>query len=396
MADNVFTLEAWKGKLQTSRNGVRKNISNLVVYVEHLKELGAALRWNELSERVEWNGRELADTDLVEIRMLLEASGFEAKAEDLLLAVKRQALRAPFHPVCDYLAGLEWDYTPRLDYWMRECLGSPGTRYVATVGRKMLIAAVARAFKPGCKVDTMLVLEGEQGILKSTAIGVLFGEQWTAESTSLFDQHNKMVMGMMGQWCIELSEFIAVSRRDLNTVKGLLSIRSDRVVLPYAKLASDHPRRCVFFGTINPGESGYLTDGTGNRRYWPVPVARADLACLRANRDQLWAEAVFAFEAGEPWWLDAEEERLAAGEVDDRELSDVWVEILLGKLRGEAWPAVTCSEALWKLGVANERMGKREADRVAACLRQLGYVGKKGKKRDEDGERRSVVIFTRA
>ncbi len=261
------------------------------------------------------------------------------------------------------------------------------------MGRKTLIAAVARAFKPGCKVDTVLVLEGPQGLKKSTAIAALFGEDHTAESVNLFDQHNKMVMNMMGSWCVELAEFIAIAKRDQNTVKGMLSMRSDRVVLPYAKLASDHPRQCIFFGTINPGESGYLTDSTGNRRYWPVEVNKADIPLIQERRDQIWAEAYKAFQSGEEWWLSEAEEALAQVQVAERETYDVWDEILGEKLA--PFNTTSLAAALQAIGVPNERMDDKAKDRVASCLRRIGFKSVPRNVRGEDGKRHPTRIYKR-
>lgn len=395
MAENVFDLQAWRGQLQQSSKGTKKNMTNLMLFLRNIKELGNTIRWNELAQRAEWNSRPLEDCDLVDIRLILEAHQFEPTISDVLPAVMRHAKENAFHPVRDYLRSLKWDGTARLDHWLTHCLGAPATPFVKAVGRKTLIAAVARAFKPGCKVDTVLVLEGPQGIQKSTAIATLFGEDHTAESVNLFDQHNKMVMSMMGAWCVELAEFIAITKRDENQVKGMLSMRVDKVVLPYAKMASEHPRQCVFFGTINPGESGYLTDATGNRRYWPVPVVKADIDMLTKHRDQIWAEAYRAFLADEPWWLTPEEEALAAVQVAQREESDVWDEILIEKLRSENVQSISIGAALQKIGVPNERMGKKERDRVAGSLRRIGFSSKNGKQRDENGHRKSVVIFYR-
>ena len=373
MTDNVFDLQAWRGKLQQSGKGVKKNMTNLMLYLKNVKDLGNTIKWNELACRAEWNGHQLDEGHLIDIRLILENNQFEPTVSDLYPAVMRHAKENAFHPIRDYLRSLKWDGVPRLDHWLQNCLGAEDTPFVKAVGRRTLIAAVARAFKPGCKVDTVLVLEGPQGLKKSTAIARLFGQDYTAESVNLFDQHNKMVMSMMGAWCVELAEFIAIQKRDQNTVKGMLSMRSDRVVLPYAKMASDHPRQCIFFGTINPGDSGYLTDSTGNRRYWPVTVTQCNLEAIEAARDQIWAEAYRAFQADERWWLEgAEEEELASTEVSAREESDVWEDILFDKLNG--YSAVTTDEALTKVGVPYERMGKREADRVAKCLRNLGFV----------------------
>jgi predicted P-loop ATPase len=368
---DVVDLQAWRGRLQSSKQGYKKNMTNLMMFLENIRELGPNIRWNDLAQRPEWYGKPLTDADLVDIRLHLERNGFEPSVNDVYPAILRHARKNAFHPVRDYLTGLTWDGTKRLDHWLQACLGASDTPFIRAVGRKTLVAAVARAFNPGCKVDTVLVIEGPQGIRKSTAIATLFGEDVTAESVNLFDQHNKMVMAMMGAWCVELAEFIAIARKDQNTVKGMLSMRSDRVVLPYAKMASDHPRQCIFFGTINPGESGYLTDGTGNRRYWPVAVSRANIELIKTRRDQIWAEARQAFDAGEPWWLSDEEEAMAAVQVAEREEYDIWEEILADKLAG----ILTCttSGVLQELGIPHERKDRRAEMRVAKCLRKLGF-----------------------
>lgn len=402
MAD-VISLDAWKGKLQSNgKGGAKKSVTNLMLYLNNVRELGNTLRWNELAQLVEWNGRPFEDADLIDVRLILEGHQYEPVKDDILPAVLRHSKENSYHPVRDYLRSLRWDGTSRLDHWLQQCLGAPDTAFNRLVGRKTLIAAVARAFKPGCKVDTVLVLEGPQGIKKSTAIAALFGEDWTAESVNLFDQHNKMVMAMMGSWCVELAEFIAIQKRDQNTVKGMLSMRSDRVVLPYAKIASDHPRQCVFFGTINPGETGYLTDSTGNRRYWPVEVVKADLEKIVDRRDQIWAEAARAYFANENWWLDEDASNLATREVATREKYDVWDELLVDKIaRVEAEQngpikSLTLGYALELIGVPGERMGERERDRVASCLKRLGYESAPRKVRDaETGKRVPVRVYRR-
>ena len=392
MAD-VIDLKAWKAKLQNGRQGPKKSVTNLILHLQNIKDLGNTIRWNELAQRAEWNGHPIEDSHLIDIRLLLENEGFDPPLEALLPTIIRHAKDNAFHPVRDYLRSLKWDGTRRLDYWLEQCLGAPKSPFNRLVGRKTLIAAVARAFRPGCKVDTVLVLEGAQGIRKSSAIATLFGEDWTAESVNLFDQHNKMVMSMMGAWVVELAEFIAIAKRDQNQVKGMLSMKSDRVVLPYAKMASDHPRQCVFFGTINPGETGYLTDTTGNRRYWPVEVVRADLEKIKARRDQLWAEAYTAFCDDERWWLEEEEQVLATAESAKREEGDVWDEVFLHKLEGIT--TTTVAAALHAIGMPYDRMNKSARDRAAQCLRRIGFDSKPGKELI-NGERRSALIFFRS
>lgn len=374
MADNVIPLESWRGRLQQGEKGVKRNLTNLMLHLQNIDGLGKNLRFNEMTYQTEWKGQPLRDTDLIDIRLLVERAGFQPVDKDVKPAVERVALDNAYNPVIDYLDSLVWDGKPRLDRWMQRLLGAPDTPFVRSIGPKTLIAAIARARDPGCKVDTVLVLEGEQGIRKSSAIAALFGEDYTAESVSLFDQHNKMVMQMMGAWVVELAEFVAIARKDHGSIKGLLSMRADRVVLPYAKLASTHPRRCVFFGTINPEDFGYLTDTTGNRRYWPVNVTRIDIDAIREHRDQLWAEAQQYYRDGKPWWLAPEEEAEAATQTAQRAEVDPWEEILADKLAGRS--EVTPLDAMRAIGILNERMDRRTQMRVANSLKALGYQGK--------------------
>lgn len=390
---NVVDLQAWKGRLSVSKQGVKKTVTNLLMYLENLPEFGAKLRWNSLAHAVEWNGRELEEHQLIDIRVILEAHQFEPQKGDLLPAVISHARSNSYHPITDYLDTLKWDGTKRLNHWLRVCMGAPDSPFVRAVGRKTLISAVARAFEPGCKVDTILIFEGPQGIRKSTAIATLFSPALTMETVNLFDQHNKMVMNMMGKWCVELAEFTAALRKDEDSVKGLVSMRTDRVALPYAKTSTDHPRSVVFIGTYNPDGMGYFNDTTGNRRYWPVPVTKANIEKIAEVRDQLWAEAVELYRSGEQWWLTDEEEGLAKAEVEKRESVDVWQEILFEKLIRTGVASTSVGAALKEIGVPPERMDKKARNRAAKVLRNLGYIPDDKPTKDE--ERRSIRVFRR-
>ena len=394
MSDTIIPLNAWKGRLASSKQGFKKNTTNLMLFLRNLPEFGANIRRNVFTVRPEWNGAPLEETDLVDMKIILDAHDFEPSDRDLLAGVLRHAKDNSYHPVRDYLQALKWDGTPRLDRWMHTCLGAEDTLFVQAAGRRTLIAAVARVMRPGCKVDTVLILEGDQGIKKSSAIKALCGEQWYSGSIDLFGNHQKMVMNMMGKWVIELAEFIAILNRNNDTVKGLLSLEEDTVTLPYAKTSSDHPRQCVFIGSINPGEAGYLPDKTGNRRYWPVAITKADLDLIRARRDQIWAEAYAAFSAGEQWWLTDQEEVLARDQVADREVYDVWDEILEEKLKD--YQSTSIGAALQALGVPIDRM-ETHSEKVAGCLRRIGFksVPRKAPRQPGETKRPSIRIYVR-
>lgn len=376
----VHELHAWRHNLQMGDKGPKRNLTNTMAHIRGLPELGKNLRFNEMTQEIEWRGKPIEDPDIVDIRLLLERENYQPQERDVRPAVDRVCRESSYNPVVDYLTPLKWDGTKRLYRWMQTLLGAPDTPFVQLVGPKVLIAAVARAMEPGCKVDTIVVLEGDQGLKKSSAVAVLFGAEHTAESVSVFDQHNKMVMQMMGAWCVELAEFVAVIRKDQNAVKGLISMRNDKVVLPYAKSASNHPRRCIFFGTINPDEVGYLTDSTGNRRYWPVSVTRIDLEGIADKRDQLWAEAYHLYREGERWWLEGEENDLAEAETAERQELDAWAPVLADKL--SSLTEVTSDRALTELGIPHERKDKRAQMRVAKALKEIGFTSKTPKDRN--------------
>ncbi|MEO9877715.1 MAG: VapE domain-containing protein, partial [Lentilitoribacter sp.] len=216
-----------------------------------------------------------------------------------------------------------------------------------------------------------------------TAVATLFGPEYTAESVSLFDQHNKMVMAMKGHWVVELAEFVAFFKKDKSAVKGMISMRSDNVVLPYAKMASNHPRQCIFIGTINPGNFGYLTDDE-NRRYWPVTVGKCDTDLLLEHRDQIWAEAVAAYRNNEQWWLTEEEEVLAKEQVAARATVHPWDALVEEELAHV--DHITVVEALKRIGVMKERMDMKEQFQIGESLRKNGFI-KEDKRRMIDGVR---------
>lgn len=382
MAAEVYELNAWRQQLQQGDKGPKRNLTNLILHIRNLDGLGKALRFNEMTHQAEWQGRVIEDPDFIDIRLLIERAGFQPTERDVRPAVDRVSRENSYNPVAEYLTGLSWDGNARLERWLVKLLGAPDSPFVRTIGPKVLIAAVARALDPGCQVDTVLVLEGEQGIKKSSAISTLFGREFYRDSVSLFGNQQKMVMNMMGAWVVELAEFTAVLGNQ--NAKGMITMRYDTVVLPYAKASSTHPRRSVMFATFNPDEAtGYLEDKTGNRRFWPVAVSKCDIDGIRDRRDQLWAEALHRYRAGERWWLEGDENVLATEEQDARGDEDAWTEPLRNKIiEAEArsnWPitTITADEAMTLLGIPHERKDKRAQMRAATAIREVGFERKK-------------------
>jgi len=210
--------------------------------------------------------------------------------------------------------------------WLTTCFGVPDSPYVRAVGRKFLISAVARIRQPGCKVDTMLVLEGAQGVKKSSSIEALFGSDYFSDQLS--DVATKDASSdVRGKWVLEWAELDNLSRAESSSVKKYVSRKTDDYRPSYGRRNIRVPRQCVFVGTLNPEGGGYLKDATGGRRFWPVRCGDIDVDTLLRNRDQLWAEAVALYEARERWWFTSDEPELiqaAKEEQAARRVEDPW------------------------------------------------------------------------
>jgi Virulence-associated protein E len=206
-----------------------------------------------------------------------------------------------FHPVRDYLESLKWDDTPRLDSWLINYLGVKDDEYTRAVGRCWMISAVARIFRPGCQADYTLLLEGNQGILKSSALRALAGDEFFLDNVVDIEGKDALLK-IHGAWIVELEEFAGVKRSDVDKVKAFLTCRTDRFRAPYDRRVQIYPRMNVFAASNN-GDTPF-TDETGNRRFWPVRCEKIAIEKIRAERNQLWAEAVTRFRKGDHWWLD--------------------------------------------------------------------------------------------
>jgi len=287
-------------------------------------------------------------------------------------AVKLAAARDEFNPLQDWLDSLVWDGTERLDVWLEDLAGVSRTPYAMSVGRKFLIAAVARAFRPGAKADHVLLLEGKQGLGKSTLLETLF-QPWFTDEISVLGSKDAS-MQLRGVWCVEIGELDSMHRSEVSAVKAFVSRTTDRYRPAYGREVVEVPRSSVFTGSTN--SANYLRDETGNRRFWPVACTAIDLPAARACREQLWAGAVAAYRSGEFWWLDMEEEvQAATQEQEERFDEDPWTEAVTDAV-AEWVPMkpMTSSALLAKIGVEVPRQTRSDQMRVASVLRRLGYA----------------------
>lgn len=325
--------EAWTRGLHKSDNGAlrHKSTGNCFLLLENM-ELRDCFRFNEFSKEIEiagpvpWTnkvGRAVRESDLVEILRWFEGVGqFGINPQMCMGVLQAVAEQNSYHPLQAWLTSLKWDGTPRIDQWLSYYLGCEPTPYTQAIGAKFLIGCVARASEPGCKFDNMLILEGPQGILKSSCLEELFTRQYFTDEISDFGSKDA-AMQLQGVWCVEVAELSTFTRSAAERIKEFVSRRVDRIRPPYGRLLVNWPRTAVLVGTTN-ANAGYFQDHTGNRRFWPVVCVNIDLEALKKDREQLWAEAVARYLTDAKWWLEGEEIGLASIEQEARYDEDAW------------------------------------------------------------------------
>lgn len=376
--------------------------SNLVLILRHDEVWRDVIAYDEFGGRVVKRHRppfergevgEWQDSDDLHLRLWMSAQyGINPRKDDLFDAVQAVADVNRFHEVRSYLEGLVWDGVPRLKHLLQFYMGAEPGEYASAVGTKWMLSAVARVFRPGCKADHVLILEGPQGLGKSTFLSIMGGPWFTDAPFRLGDREGWMVI--RGKWIVELGELDSFNKAESTAAKQFFGQYIDRFRTPWGKRPADVPRQQVFAGTTN--QSIYLKDETGNRRYWPVRVTALHPAELREDRDQIWAEAVHLYREGAVWHVQEAERPLfedaqAARMVPDAYETTIarWLERERPELKGED---VTMADILGdalKLDVG--RWTRVEQIRVGQVMSRLGWQRKRGSP-DETGRREWVYV----
>lgn len=338
--------DSWQTALELDKQGkVKDTLTNIALIIRHDPQLKGIV-YNEFKSMVDVTGdlpwKQVkpgwGDTDISCAKLYFErvyGIWSPTKFKDALLAVV--SAERLYHPIKEYFETLEWDGTERLDTLLIDYLGAEDTQYVRSVTRKTLTAAVARVYEPGIKFDSILVLNGPQGIGKSTLFALL-GKQWYSDSLSISDMKDKTAAEkLQGYWILELGELAGIKKVDVETVKSFVTRTDDKFRQSYGVAVESHPRSCIIVGSTN-SEGGFLRDITGNRRFWPVHVTGGGKhhPWELQDVDQIWAEAIERYRAGEELYLkgrvaaDAYAMQQDAMESDDREgvISD-YLETLL-------------------------------------------------------------------
>ena len=411
--------DAWKKKLEYEDKSLqlRNTLRNLTLILENDPNLmdivfNQHLDGMEIKGDVPWKhpSKFWRDADDAQLISYVDENYGTFSQRNYDIAVAKVTDDRSYHPIREFLQALpEWDKVERVDTLLIDYLGAADNKYVRAVTRKTLCAAACRVLNPGCKFDTMLVLNGSQGIGKSTLIAKLGGE-WFSDSLSLNDTKDKTAAEkLQGYWILEIGELAGLRKAEVETLRSFLSRQNDIYRASFGKRTTPHPRQCVFFGTTN-AESGYLRDTTGNRRFWPVKTpgggSKRSWDVTQEDVLQIWAEVMHYVKAGEKLYLDPEVEALAkaeqreAMESDEREglvreylealLPDNWDdmdtferrnfldgtgEADIGK-KGTVRRTQVCNMEIWCECFGKERSNLKRADsnELSGILVKLGWV----------------------
>lgn len=348
--DDLEEENDWRGQLKITKDGsVASTIDNVVQILEHDGRLAGILVYDEMQHSIittaplPWRAEPGAwsDADDAALRFFLEKTYGLSGKDKIFDAVNVVAMNHRIHPVRDYLSSLAWDGVKRVDTLLIDYLGAKDSAYTRAVTRKAMAAAVARIIRPGCKFDYMLTLRGRQGLGKSALIRKL-GGKWFSDSFSTV-QGKEAYEQVLGNWIIEIGELAGMKRAEAETIKLFISKQVDRFRPAYGRRTQEFPRQCIFIGTTN--ESQFLRDATGNRRFWVVDTpndAARDLweDLTLETVDQIWAEAVQIYQAGEDLYLtgdlEAEARRIQAAYEEESPKAGL-IQAYLDRLLPEDW-----------------------------------------------------------
>lgn len=397
----AIAAEEWEKLLARQGNGsIAKDPGNLRLLIEHLPEWQGALALDESRGKMVWRkgiptlsptgdnrlGKELRDADYIDVAHWFRMQrGVTFRKEVVIDVLHHTAERCKYNSLTEQLDSFAPpEGESLLANWLVRYCGAEDTEYVREVGRWWLISAMARAFDPGVQADHCLVLEGGQGVGKSSLFRLLGGE-WYDGTAPRFESTDAF-LSFQGVWIRELSELAGTSRTDFATIKAILTERVDRFRPPYGRHMVELPRRCVFCASVNPGED-YVRDASGARRFWPVKVGAIDLGSFIRDRGALLAEALRSYRDGEAFHPPHRTEE-NAGLVDSiaehqgaRQAVDPWTDRVLDCADNEPTTAQICHA----LGVPLERQDRTTTKRISTIMRAAGYELRKRRDRLRSG-----------
>ena len=353
--------------------------ANVCVALANDKKWRGRIWLDETRSQIKLGDKALQESDLTKMANDLDRRyGWHSLALTTVHeAVGDVAARNKVDVLRDYLEGLKWDGQERLSRWLYDAIGTEWNALICAYARKFMIQAVARAMRPGCKADAMLVLVGDQGTGKSTLVRALAGDDWFSDTPIDMRSQDRFAT-VNGVWIYEFAELASLRGARGESTKAFISSQEDRWRKPYARTETVHKRRVVFVGTTN--EETFLSDPTGSRRFWPVRVeGPLNLSWLRSVRDQLWAEAVVAFKAGEGWHLDKDEAGWRAAEAEQYQEADPWEPAIAAWAKSQLDPFTTGDVLREALKVDSARWSQDATLRVETILRANEFFVGMGK-----------------
>jgi predicted P-loop ATPase len=375
----------------------RKLLQNVMVLTETDNDIKDCLIYNIFADDVffikapPWENPEtfqvhpLREDEILNYRCWVDTRGLvvgKNDATDILISLARRNTK---NPPKDYFEGLKWDKKPRLDQWLTYYLGAEeqNEKYLQMVGSKWMIAAVKRVYEPGAKFDNVLILEGDQYIGKSRALERLStindSRYFTDEGVDFRGNNKDSLLKLQGKLIFEMPELASFRKAETDEIKAFITRSVDEYRPPYARKSAPRPRMFVMAGSVNP-IAGYLTDPTGNRRYWPVRCGKKiDLGALETDKEQLWAEAVYRYKQGEQIWLEPKEHDLAKLEQQERVIDDIMADKIVEKARdicAGKWPTKDffLGELVEALNIPIAQLDGKMRLRITDCLVTNGYI----------------------
>lgn len=373
-----------------------KSLKNAQIFIEHHPDMVGTVGWNKRTQcawmlkpfkwdsRMDGDTRPLKDSDKVGAAIWLEQHGIRREGNTIVDLMNKVAENNAFDYLTDWLSGLEWDGKQRVNTMFTDYFGSERTDVNSLIAVKFMVGAAARALRPGCQNDSMLILEGIQGIKKSTGLEALFGSDYFCDQLPPLSKHADAAMQLAGHWGVEVQEMQTMAKSEYNRIKEFLSVKVDKYRPPFGRYPISVPRCCVLVGTINP-EDGYLKDPTGARRFWPVNCTEVRVKDIIKDRDQLWAEAVHLYREGVRWWFDDGDGKEAVASVKqiqaDRYDYDAWAQDI--GIYAHTHKNVTTREiAIECLGFTIDKVSPQVKSRISQTLCALGYTqSRSGNKR---------------
>ena len=372
--DSAYAVQQALGMEMNGQGRPHANLSNAVLAIkQRASETGVQLWYDEFMQTMAWaegdgKGKPWADVDTLNLTSWMQSRMklHGVQSHTVREAVVAYAFANRRNECREWLESLVWDNLPRLPVMLSAGFGAEANPYTSAVGRCFMVGMVARVLSPGCKVDTLPVFEGPQGSFKSTALRIIGGKYFSEIHEQIGTKD--FLQCIQGKMLLEISELSSFRKSEVERIKSTISNCEDRFRAPYGREPADHPRQCVFAGTTN--RTDWIADDTGARRFWPVLCGDIDRDWLSDTREQLFAEAVHRYRAGESWYdvpvAHAEREQ------SSRQSEDVWDDAVSAYMK-DRQQATVADVLTFGLGFEPNKMTRSDQMRVASILRRQGW-----------------------